>query len=227
MKMMIQNLLEKHDYILKWYRTHGVETVVMVPLSSVLEEINEEATFHFNEHEKKYYGDIDIANCYQATLEGLKQIEPIKTQTVVLKGHSELCSPTFIYRKKVNRNELVTSAISNDGKFAFCLQNKKEAIYVNCSNQVLKVKDEHEPLLIEFVLNHDPFVRNQILLNKRNGFGYLHVNLDKIFIVLPLQDDQKKLVNFLSLIDKKIEAYEEELKQLEQLKKYLLQNLFI
>ena len=60
--------------------------------------------------------------------------------------------------------------------------------------------------------------------------GLLNIALEDFFSIklkIPEHQEQSKIANFLSSIDKKIETEKQLLKQYEKQKKYLLQNLFI
>jgi len=64
--------------------------------------------------------------------------------------------------------------------------------------------------------------------NEASGVPSLSkTTIEKIKIQLPSLSEQQRIADFLSSIDKKIEAEKEVLEQYKQQKKYLLQNLFI
>lgn len=69
----------------------------------------------------------------------------------------------------------------------------------------------------------------KILLRKSCGSTFLELSkkeLKKINIIIPIIEEQEKIANFLSAIDKKIELMEKTLKQNIKEKTYYLQNLF-
>jgi type I restriction enzyme S subunit len=74
-------------------------------------------------------------------------------------------------------------------------------------------------LLIELKLNRLAFGSGQPLITGGQ--------LKRLVVFIPTQEEQIKIGNFLSTIDKKLDAERVLLQQLEKQKQYLLQNLFI
>lgn len=69
----------------------------------------------------------------------------------------------------------------------------------------------------------------KILLRKSCGSTFLELSkkeLKKINIIIPIIEEQEKIANFLSAIDKKIELMEKKHTLYQSIKKYLLKNLF-
>lgn len=99
-----------------------------------------------------------------------------------------------------------------------------------CStNQGFQSFIPNENYITEFLyywikVNKNKFVR------KSSGSTFIEISkgeIQKIKIKLPHLEEQNKIANFLSSLDKKLKKEQEILEQYQQQKKYLLQNLFI
>jgi type I restriction enzyme S subunit len=57
--------------------------------------------------------------------------------------------------------------------------------------------------------------------------GISKTNLEKVVIPYPSPEEQQKIANFLSTLDKKLEAVQKQIDQTETFKKGLLQKMFV
>jgi len=103
----------------------------------------------------------------------------------------------------------------------------KKECSTNQGFQSLIVKQEYCYEFFYYLLNRKN-IKNE-MIRKANGTTFLEINknsLSKIKIHIPLTlDEQKKIADFLSSVDEKIEIVSKKLKELKKYKKGLLQKL--
>jgi type I restriction enzyme S subunit len=85
-----------------------------------------------------------------------------------------------------------------------------------------------KPLYLLYFLRREDFYKRLEDIATGSGSKRIHeTTLLNIEIPIPSLPEQIKIVNFLSSIDRKIEAEKKVLIQYEEMKKYLLQQMFI
>ena len=77
-------------------------------------------------------------------------------------------------------------------------------------------------------MNDSRYVKSNILMNKEGStrFALSMSKLKKLKIKMPCLEEQKKIADCLSALDRKIESEKKILADLEELKKGLLQAIF-
>ena len=131
---------------------------------------------------------------------------------------------TFNKRSKVNIGDILFGMIGTIGN----------PVIVNCEGFSIKnvaLIKQKESLLNSFliyVLNSEIISKQFHLLNTGGTQKFIALGVIRgLMIPTPSIEEQNKISNFLSSINKKIEKEKVLLKEYEQQKKYLLQNLFI
>ena len=91
--------------------------------------------------------------------------------------------------------------------------------------QSLTIKNNSNVEFIYYLLD----ILEKILLRKSCGSTFLELSkkeLKKINIIIPIIEEQEKIADFLSAIDKKIELMEKKHTLYQSIKKYILSNIF-
>ena len=103
---------------------------------------------------------------------------------------------------------------------------KKNKTTTNQGFQSLIVKQEYNNEFIYYLLN----LYKREMIKHSSGSTFLEISkkeVEKINIKVPNLEEQDKIANFISLIDKKIEIKEKEVENLKKFKKGLLQKMFV
>ena len=118
-------------------------------------------------------------------------------------------------------------AMSDTGKFVFNQQTLLDKGIVSPAYPVFKVIYGNETFFRIF-MNDSRYVKSQILMNKEGStrFALSMSKLKKLKIKMPCLEEQKKIADCLSALDRKIESEKKILADLEELKKGLLQAIF-
>ena len=91
-----------------------------------------------------------------------------------------------------------------------------------------QIRTKLDSKFIYYALHEKTFLDE--VMNRCTGTSYPAINssdLSSIEILIPCLEEQTKIANFLSSIDKKIEVVAQQIEQAKQWKKGLLQNMFI
>lgn len=102
----------------------------------------------------------------------------------------------------------------------------KNKTTTNQGFQSLIVKQEYNNEFIYYLLN----LYKREMIKHSSGSTFLEISkkeVEKINIKVPNLEEQDKIANFISLIDKKIEIKEKEVENLKKFKKGLLQKMFV
>lgn len=105
--------------------------------------------------------------------------------------------------------------------------DEKSKDYV-ASTGYAQIRTNHNPIFIYQLLHTQSFVNKVIV--KCTGTGYPAINstdLSKVIISLPSTREQTKIANFLTKIDKKINAVNTQIENTKTYKKGLLQKMFV
>lgn len=134
--------------------------------------------------------------------------------------------------KMLNKNDLVM--ILNDKTFTgeiigstILIEKDNEYIY-NQRSQKIICKQHVLPEFLWFLLNSQLFKKE--ILKRVQGGTQIYINfkaIEKIKVSIPILKEQRKISDLLLNIDKKIENEEQKLLELENLKKGLLQQMFV
>lgn len=116
------------------------------------------------------------------------------------------------------------------GYTSVLLDKINEDIYLNsfCFGYRLKSKEDFYPEFFRYVLRSFSFREKiYILAQGSTRFNLSKTEVLKIKLNLPCFEEQQKISDFLSAIDTKIEKISDELKNLKEFKKGLLQQMFV
>jgi type I restriction enzyme S subunit len=124
----------------------------------------------------------------------------------------------------------VSSETPNEIGMASVLLDKTEELYLNsfCFGYRPTSLEILNPYFSRYLFRSTLF-RNEIikLAQGSTRFNMSKVQLLKLTIMLPVFEEQEKIANFLSAIDKKIELASTELNKTKEFKQSLLQQMFI
>lgn len=131
-------------------------------------------------------------------------------------------------RSSLSSGDVIMSSIGNVGE-AYLLQNNPENWDINESVFALKPN----PKLIDsrflyFSITRPEFRANMYIRSTGSSFKSIKLNELKIMkIKLPVLSEQRKIADFLSAIDHKIELEQTRLNRTKDFKKGLLQRMFV
>lgn len=166
--------------------------------------------------EKKFYenGKINFLNISDMTLQG----KYIYTTEKYITEEGLKNSSTWL----VPKNSLIYSMYASVG---FVSINKIE---LSTSQAMYSIIPSNN-ILLEYLYYFLNYLRN--FINKfieKGTQGNLSAEIIKNFIIkLPILEEQQKIADFLSAIDTKIEKISDELEELKEFKKGLLQQMFV
>lgn len=136
----------------------------------------------------------------------------------------EFCS---IYKNyQLQKNDLLLSIVGTIGRTAI-FQGESNLAFQR-SVAFFRLKDSLSPNFIFHQMNNIKFQRELMkrqVLSAQAGI-YLG-DLAKIYLCIPSITEQEKIANFLTAIDRKIEAIAQQIDLTEQFKKGLLQKMFV
>ena len=119
--------------------------------------------------------------------------------------------------------------MSDDAVFYFNINNLVEYGIVSTLYPVFTTTKKMNSIFLQYYLNESTTFKKYCILQKQGGSRtYMYFNKLKQFIMEnPCLKEQQKIADFLSLFDEKISTEKETLEHLEQLKKGLLQQMFV
>lgn len=119
-------------------------------------------------------------------------------------------------------------SMSDTGKFRFNIQSIVEVGIISPAYPVFSTQNIDDYFLY-YYLNNSNFIKKQILSLKEGGTRYAlsFSKFKKLKISLPSLEEQKKIANFLSAVDKKIDLIQTQIQKMEEFKKGLLQQMFV
>ena len=141
-----------------------------------------------------------------------------QTASINNTGYKVLIKGDFTYR-----------SMSDTGSFTFNQQNIIGIGIVSPAYPVFRCKKNTVDTFLHFYLNNAPIVKRQILTLKEGGTRYAmgFSKFKNLKIELPYIDEQKKIADFLSFIDKKINTTSAQIDKTKEFKKGLLQQMFV
>ena len=141
-----------------------------------------------------------------------------QTASINNTGYKILIKGDFTYR-----------SMSDTGSFTFNQQNIIDIGIVSPAYPVFRCKKSIMDTFLHFYLNNNLIVKRQILTLKEGGTRYAmgFSRFKNLRIELPSLDEQQKIANFLSSIDKKIELVSTQIENTKVFKKGLLQQMFV
>ena len=120
--------------------------------------------------------------------------------------------------------------MSDDLVFKFNINTLCEKGIVSTLYPVFTVKDDQvNKFFLQMILNEGKEFKNFAIIQKQGGSRtYMYFSkLSDLYITIPCLEEQTKIVNFLSVIDHKIEKVAQQIKETKQWKKGLLQQMFV
>lgn len=120
--------------------------------------------------------------------------------------------------------------MSDDLVFKFNINTLCEKGIVSTLYPVFTVKDDQvNKFFLQMILNEGKEFKNFAIIQKQGGSRtYMYFSkLSDLYITIPCLEEQTKIVNFLSVIDHKIEKVAQQINETKQWKKGLLQQMFV
>ena len=119
-------------------------------------------------------------------------------------------------------------SMSDTDKFRFNIQSIVEVGIISPAYPVFSTQNIDDYFLY-YYLNNSNFIKKQILSLKEGGTRYAlsFSKFKKLKISLPSLEEQEKIANFLSAVDKKIDLIQTQIQKMEEFKKGLLQQMFV
>lgn len=126
---------------------------------------------------------------------------------------------------KVSKGDIITSQRGTLGRSAYIFNDIGKAT-INPSMVLLK-KFKEDGIFLYYTLIHQNFIKEVYRRSSSTAVPMISQSeLKKININFPSLNEQKKIANFLSNVDEKLELLNQKLNQTTQFKKYLMQNIF-
>ena len=144
--------------------------------------------------------------------------------------NKQTASENNIGYKIIPKGYFTYRSMSDTGNFTFNIQERINFGIVSPAYPVFSTKLEKcNKKFLFFYLNNSDFIKEQILVLKEGGTRYAlsYSKFIKLFSKLPCLEEQQKIADFLSSIDTKIEKISDELENLKEFKKGLLQQMFV
>lgn len=119
--------------------------------------------------------------------------------------------------------------MSDDAVFYFNINDLVEYGIVSTLYPVFTTTKKMNSIFLQYYLNESTTFKKYCILQKQGGSRtYMYFNKLKQFIMeIPCLKEQQKIADFISLFDEKISTEKETLEHLKQLKKELLQQMFV
>lgn len=142
--------------------------------------------------------------------------------------NKQTASQNTLGYKIVPRGYFTYRAMSDTGEFTFNIQTIIDKGIVSPAYPVFRIS-KNNSIFFSLFLNNSCFIKKQLLVIKEGSTRYA-LSFDKFIklkVLLPCLKEQQKIADFLSLFDEKISIEKEILEHLKQLKKGLLQQMFV
>ncbi len=131
--------------------------------------------------------------------------------------------------KIIHKGDLTYRSMSDTGSFTFNIQNLIEKGMISPAYPVLIANNESINTFLEHYLNHAPFLLKQIKQLREGGtrFALSVSKFKKLRILLPNEDETKKITKLFQLIDNLNIKNNLEILLVKNFKEGLLQKMFI
>ncbi len=130
-------------------------------------------------------------------------------------------------RSNLTKNDIIMSSIGNVGE-SYLLKEEPINWNINESVFMLRAKSIIKPYFLYFILNNAD--SKWYLKSNSTGSSFKSIKLKDLKLLplrLPSLDEQQKISNFLSAIDKKIDLVNTQIENTKAFKKGLLQQMFV
>lgn len=142
--------------------------------------------------------------------------------------NKQAASENTLGYKIVPKGYFTYRSMSDTGEFTFNIQNIINNGIVSPAYPVFKA-DKDNSIFLQLLLNNSNFIKKQLLVLKEGGTRYAlsFEKFCKLKVFIPCLEEQEKIANFLSSFDEKIDVEKDTLEHLKELKKGLLQQMFV
>lgn len=165
-----------------------------------------------------------VPDCfYYIDLESVKQGKVICELVLMNKGNAPSRA-----KRVVSTGDVLFQSVRPYQRNNLFLDDKFDGAFVASTGYaVLRAKQSYLANFIYYVVHTDNFL-DQVLMQCDGGTypSISSMNLKNICIDVPCLEEQRKIADFLSTFDDKVEAKEQQLEALQETKKGLLQQIF-
>ena len=132
---------------------------------------------------------------------------------------------SFLIESKPKKDDIL---LTKDGTLGRTAIVKNENICINQSVALLRCNDSLIPEYLNILLN-SPKCKTKMLDDAGGGtIKHIYITkVDKMFVDVPSLKEQKFVARFFINMDHHITLHQRKLEQLQTMKKFMLQNLFI
>ena len=142
--------------------------------------------------------------------------------------NKQAASENTLGYKIVPKGYFTYRSMSDTGEFTFNIQNIINNGIVSPAYPVFKA-DKDNSIFLQLLLNNSNFIKKQLLVLKEGGTRYAlsFEKFCKLKVFIPCLEEQQKIADFLSSFGEKIDVEKDTLEHLKEMKKGLLQQMFV
>lgn len=142
--------------------------------------------------------------------------------------NKQAASENTLGYKIVPKGYFTYRSMSDTGEFTFNIQNIINNGIISPAYPVFKT-DKDNSIFLQLLLNNSNFIKKQLLVLKEGGTRYAlsFEKFCKLKVFIPCLEEQEKIADFISLFDEKIDVEKDTLEHLKEMKKGLLQQMFV
>ena len=142
--------------------------------------------------------------------------------------NKQTASENTLGYKIVPKGYFTYRSMSDTGEFTFNIQNIINNGIVSPAYPVFKA-DKDNSIFLQLLLNNSNFIKKQLLVLKEGGTRYAlsFEKFCKLKVFIPCLEEQQKIADFLSSFGEKIDVEKDTLEHLKEMKKGLLQQMFV
>lgn len=142
--------------------------------------------------------------------------------------NKQTASENTLGYKIVPKGYFTYRSMSDTGEFTFNIQNIINNGIISPAYPVFKT-DKDNSIFLQLLLNNSNFIKKQLLVLKEGGTRYAlsFEKFCKLKVFIPCLEEQQKIADFILSFDEKIDVEEDTLEHLKEMKKGLLQQMFV
>lgn len=135
----------------------------------------------------------------------------------------------YLYRVNLNEDSIILPNVGNVGEVYYIEPYKLPSKYnVLAPNSILLRTKSQNNKFMYYLFSTDLFIKSLRLITGTSGQPKFNkTELKNLKFMIPCLKEQQKIANFLSSFDEKIDVEKETLEHLKELKKGLLQQMFV